>query len=203
MRTVTSEVFKFDELGDDAKERARAWWRESLSFDDWWDASYDDFAQCADILGINLRQRPVKLMNGSTRYDPAIYFRGFSSQGDGACFEGTYSYRKGSSKAIRQHAPQDTELHRIADELTQAQRKAWYRATASISHRGHYSHSGCMDIDVDDCEDPDSIRQPLRDFADWMYSQLEKEFDYQNSDEQVDETIRINEYEFDADGNRS
>lgn len=32
---------------------------------------------------------------------------------------------------------------------------------------------------------------------------LEQEYEYQNSDEQVDEAIRINEYEFTAEGKRS
>jgi hypothetical protein len=43
----------------------------------------------------------------------------------------------------------------------------------------------------------------MRDFADWIYSQLEKEYEWQNADEQVDDTIRANAYEFDEDGARS
>lgn len=36
MRTITIELYQFDELSDDAKERARAWW---LSTGDYWDSS--------------------------------------------------------------------------------------------------------------------------------------------------------------------
>jgi hypothetical protein len=97
-------------------------------------------------LGIELRQLPVKLMSGGTRYDPCIYFSGFSSQGDGACFEGTYRYKKGSVKAIKAHAPQDKELHRIAKGLQEAQRPTRYSITANIKHRGRYYHPGCMEI---------------------------------------------------------
>lgn len=43
----------------------------------------------------------------------------------------------------------------------------------------------------------------MREFADWIYSRLEAEYEYQNADEQVDESIRINEYEFAEDGNRA
>ena len=47
------------------------------------------------------------------------------------------------------------------------------------------------------------ITQLMRDFADWIYRQLEAEYEYQNSDEQVIESIRCNEYEFDEQGERA
>lgn len=206
--TITKTLYKFDELSDKAKETARDWYRQFV-FDDNndWDCIYEDAATIAEMLGIELRQKPVKLMNGGTRYEPAIYFSGFSSQGDGACFEGTYSYRKGSVKAIKAHAPEDKELHRIAVTLFEIQRKAFYRITANITHHGAYSHSGCIDIDVD-CEDSDMYFeadvccQCLRDFADWIYDQLRKEYEYQNSDESIDENITCNDYTFTEEGKR-
>jgi hypothetical protein len=51
-------------------------------------------------------------------------------------------------------------------------------------------------------EDEDTLIELARDFMDWIYKQLEKEWDYQNSDEQVEESIRANEYEFLEDGVR-
>lgn len=201
MRTVTQTVYTFDELSDSAKERAREAHREGQLEYDWWDSSYDDFARVADILGIDLRQRAVKLMNGSTRYDPAIYFSGFASQGDGACFEGTYRYAKGSVKRIREYAPQDAELHAIADSLFDVQRRNRYQLTANIAHRGHYYHSGCMDIDVDaPGGTADVIKSAMRDFADWMYKRLEEEHDYQLSDESIEDSIKANECEFTESG---
>lgn len=207
----TKTIYQFDELEDRAKERARDWYRQGALDYDWWDAVYDDASQCATILGIDLNQKPVKLMSGATRYDAAIYFSGFSSQGDGACFEATYAYAKGAAKKIRSHAPKDTELHRIADELQALQRSNFYRLTARTKHRGHYYHSGCMAVDVDDNETrqtawlqvEESLTQLLRDFADWIYRQLEAEHDYFMSDESVDDTIRANEYEFTEDGERA
>lgn len=52
-------------------------------------------------------------------------------------------------------------------------------------------------------EATDGIKELLRDYMRWIYKQLEKEHEYQNSNEVVDETITINEYEFDEDGNRA
>lgn len=202
-REITLTVYKFTELCDEAKERARAWWRERALEYNWWDAVYEDAARIADMLGIDLRQKPVKLVNGKTRFDPAIYFSGFYSQGDGACFEGSYAYKRGCVKAIKKYAPQDKELHRIADNLCEIQKRNNYKITATIDHSGRYSHSGTMSIYIDSfVNDVDAadIKQSLRDFADWIYDALRREYEYQLSDECVDESIIVNEYEFDSEG---
>src|SRR3546814_2772659 len=49
------------------------------------------------------------------------------NQGDGACFEGNYSYARGASAAIRRYAPKDVELQRIADALGAIQRRNFYQ----------------------------------------------------------------------------
>lgn len=206
--TITKEAYSFDELDNRAKERARDWFREGALDYDWWDCIYDDAATIADILGINLRQKPVKLMNGSTRYDPCIWFSGFSSQGDGACFEGSYSYVKGCKAKIRDHAPQDKELARIANNLTAVQRQHFYRLEANVKHRGHYYHSRCTEIDVFDREDnyrdignaEATIAELLRDFMNWIYRQLEQEYEWRMADTQIDDDIRAEKYEFNKDG---
>jgi hypothetical protein len=207
-RTIEKTVFKFEELSDSAKERARDWWRECENQDSDTSCTYDDASECAKLIGIDMNTKPVKLMGGGTRYDPCIYYSGFSSQGDGACFEGSYSYAKGGSKAIHQHAPKDAELHRIADALQAIQRRYFYRIEAFMKHSGHYYHSGCMSVDVsiqdsDSWDEPacaDDIRQCMRDFADWIYAQLRADYEWRMSDEQVDESITCNEYEFDERG---
>lgn len=219
--TTTRTLFKFEELSDEAKRKARDWFREASAQDEFWDATYEDAVQCAAILGIEIADRPRN--NPKAMAEPAIWFSGFWSQGDGACFEGSYSW-KACSHAIRDHAPKDETLHAIADTLTaQPHGEGW---RAGMKHRGHYYHSGCMSVDVefDDewyrsidagQEEPSDlpqaeftageeiITQAMRDFADWIYRQLEAEWDYRNSDECVDENIEANEYEFTEDGERA
>lgn len=208
-RVMETTVYKFSELSDRAKERARDWFRQGDLDYDWWEFIYEDAAHIADLLGIDLRTKRVKLMNGDVRYDPCIFFSGFCSQGDGACWEGTYSYKRGSVKAVKEYAPQDRELHRIASGLYDIQRRYFYKLSARCSHRGHYSHSYCMDIDVDfgdfnyNKDTDEELTQLLRDFADWIYKQLNSEYDYRMSDEAVDEAIESNEYEFNEDGSRA
>lgn len=114
---VEVAVFGLSELSEDARDKARDWYRQNMDGDDWFEFIYDDFAAVCAILGVSLKTRSVSLMDGGTRLKPLIYFRGFESQGDGACFEASYSYRKDASRELRAHAPVDAELHRIADVL--------------------------------------------------------------------------------------
>lgn len=206
MRTETREVFKFDELSDQAKEKAREWYRQGALDYEWYEHVYEDAATCGAILGIAICQKSVKLMGGGTRLDPSIYFSGFCHQGQGAAFDGRYEYAKGASKKIRRHAPQDKELHSIADRLQEVQRKSFYRLKAQVKQKGNYFW---LDVSVYDSEtgdyamkqwQDDEVTECMRDFAHWIYRQLEKEHDWLMSDECVDDSIRANEYEFYGNG---
>ena len=200
MKTITKEyqVFYFDELSDEAKEKAIEKAREWACTDDFWhDFLIDDAKEIGRIIGIDIKN---------------IYFSGFSSQGDGACFEGSYEYRKGSVKELKKYAPKDKELHRIVLELSKIQRKFFYQLSATVKQSGHYMHEMCTDIDVYNDADnrpgwsneineyEDAVKELLRDYMRWIYKILEKEFEYQTSDEVLIENIKINGYEFNADG---
>lgn len=205
MRTIEVKVYKFDELSDKAKERARDWWLQCEMSEDWWRDVYADVDETAKFIGIEMDRKPVKLMGGGTRYDPCIWFNGFSSQGDGACFEGTYSYAKGSVKKIRDEFPTDTTLHGIVDGLYELQRKRGFKVSARVDHTGHYYHSGCTSFEVDGLKEDDQagydeLKTLLRDFMDWIYKNLEDDHDYRTDDEYVDDAITANEYEFDESG---
>lgn len=205
MRQVTHTLYSFDELSESAKERARDWYRGCIEADEL--SNYDDWQAIAAILGIEFRTTTVPLMNGSARQDPCIWWSVGGCQGDGASWEGWYAHKAGCSAAIRKYAPQDTTLHEIADTLRDSQRRNFYRLQASVSTSGHYTHSGTMRFDVtrtDDIDAPesdiDAIAEALRDFADWIYRQVQAQWEYLHSDESVDESIRCNEYEFTESG---
>jgi len=199
MKTKQIEVYSFAELDDDAKEKAIQWFREGNFNYEWWDHVYEDAKEIGKLMGIEIDK---------------IYFSGFSSQGDGACFEGSYSYEKGSVKAVKAYAPKDEELRRIALELSKVQRKRFYGLTARVRQSGHYVHEMCTDINVygdfdlgeryytawigDDIEE--TIKELLRDFMRWIYKSLETEYNWMNADEQIIESIECNEYEFNEDG---
>ncbi len=205
MRTIEQTVFKFSELTDSAKEKAREWWRTSEDID--LDHVIDDAAIVADLFGLDIRKKTIRLMNGKTRAEPAVYWSGFWSQGDGASYEGDYSYCKGALAAIVSYAPTDTALHDIVRRLQRVQARNFYRLTASITQSGRYVHEMTMRFDVSRTDDApvsdndiEELSDCLRDFARWVYRALETEWEYQASDEVVDELLDVNGYEFDEEG---
>lgn len=201
-RTIETQVYKFDELSPEAQQVAVEKHSRALS-DSWEFTDYDDIESIAKILGIDFDTIAHKSFDGRhICHKPKIYYTGFWSEGDGACFEGSYSYAINSRKAIREYAPQDTELHRIADLLAKTQRRNFYRISASARQYGDYYHSGCMVIDVADCtaSDESDVIDALRAFADWIYSQIEEDHEYSTCEESARESIIANDYEFTADG---
>lgn len=183
------------------------WWRELESQDFGAHGELTEpYETAAKIIGITFATHDVKLMGGNTRSEPDIRWSGFSSQGDGASFVGSYEYAKGSAKGIRAEFPTDVVLHKIADELATMQKNNGYKVTARITQGGHYVHKYTMDAEVfkgDDYAPEDVHRltlETMRAFAQWIYDGLQAEYEYRLSDENVDESIRANEYEFLEDG---
>lgn len=208
---IETTVYQFEELSEGAKENARAWYREGGFDYDWYEFVFEDFGRICECLGVRLKTSLVRLMGGGTRDEPRIHFTGFWSQGDGACFQAHYSYRKGAPRAIRDHAPNDIALHAIADRLQAGQRRSFYQLRADVSHRGNYYHEYCMEISVEKKSPPyqdmtadaeETVIEALRDLARWLYRQLENEYNALTSDEMVDETIVANAYTFTASGRR-
>jgi hypothetical protein len=218
-RIAETKVYKFNELSDEVKEKVRDKIRYSggyLSYD-WWDWTYDFVAEAADLIGIDLRTREWKDRKGEKHYDGInILFSGFSSQGDGACFNGSYRYNKGSVKNVKKEFPTETDLHDIAQDLYNVQRRAFYRLYAKVTPgplSNHYSHYNTRTIEVYDDKEleypaetwkefEDGIDEALRDFMKWIYEKLEEEYESLMTDEQVDEHIESNNYEFEEDGTR-
>ena len=174
--------------------------------DDWWDSVYADFENICKIIGV--------VVDGD---EPS--FTGFASQGDGASFTGTYrayafdlrageqhNFYELAPAEIRKHAPEDEELHRIADELCMLSR-VYFPLYISIKRFGtNYVHEQTMnccvepvDADPDDWADEvhDYLQEQgtllMRDLARWLYRTLEDEYDYLTSDEAVWDTIEANE----------
>jgi len=191
MRTIITETkaYKFSELSDSAKESAIESCHQINVHADWFDCVFEDAKTIAELGGIEIRD---------------IYFSGFCSQGDGACFTGSYSYVKGALKRVKEYAPKDSELHEIFAALQDVQRRNFYQLSAGLSHRGHYNHSGCMAVDCHNYgvsqDDYETLRDTLRLFADWIYSKLNSEHDYLTSEKSVAETIEANELEFTENG---
>jgi hypothetical protein len=179
----------------------------------WWESTFDNFETICTILGIALNKNEPN-------------FSGFWSQGDGASWAGRYRSRAFDYRTntvvptydlapaqIREHAPQDEELHRIADELCLLARiyGPTYAVVGRSSNRS--VHSGTMYInewEYDDDRDSDDVDGVILDhieeallamftaLAEWLYTSLDAEYDYLTSDEAVIEALEANEVEEEA-----
>ena len=184
----------FNQLSKDNQNRAIADMRDSEDYADydWYEADNYDFEAILNIIGY---------------YEIVTYFTGFWSQGDGASFEARYNYEKGSVQKLKEYAPQDQELHRIAQELKNIQAKACYDLEAKITTSGNYCHEMTMHCECssrrgnikDDTAQgyEDEVLELSRDLAIWYYKKLNDTYDYLMSDEAVAEHIIANELEFD------
>ena len=202
MRNVAVKVYKFAELSDEAKHSAIETNRHALVDHEWYYDTIDGFqTEIAPAFGINCSQ---------------VYFSGFGSQGDGACFEGSFEYRKGMTSAVKRleiyNSDGRNELLDIATEMAGLQRSNFYGLYGIAKHSGMYCHSRSVTIDVrrdgpgysgdiDPAEGTDeAYAECLRDLMVWLYRQLESEYFYLTSDEVIAEWLEGRGYEFTADG---
>lgn len=170
MRVVEIQVFTFSELSDEAKKVAIHNYREHMEFNSYFiiEGWKEKLAQYGFI-------------------DPKIYYSGFWSQGDGACFDCDRIDIELFNKAFNKSIPKDTELY-----------------IASNSNSNHYSHEMTRYIDCNYEEDEKYsliVEAERLDLCKEIYKALEKEYDYQNSDEAISENIIANGYDFTIDGN--
>jgi len=174
----------------------------NVDYGDWSDCTYESFKDDMNNIGIDVDR---------------MYFSGFASQGDGACFEG----RVHDWALFLKSLGYDNKL------LVEHAKAHW---SFGVKHSGHYYHENCThfsgDLALSDGHDKDefiynfspypeddlrsqswyAIIHPFdgdkleKEFTEafkshmrTLYRQLEKEYDYQTSDEAVRDTIIANE----------
>lgn len=185
-RKNVNDVFTYEELDDRAKARVFYRWREGQQSDpDSLECSADNAADALRLLGVDFTTRQVKLMGGGVRHEPRIWYSVGGGQGDGASWEGSYNYQRGAHKAVRREWPQESELHEIADGLLELQQRHGYKLEARVHTHNRWVHSNAMIVSVYkgeeiDCQDLVNL---LRRSADWVYSLLQREADYNVSEE--------------------
>lgn len=148
-RQETITIYKFDELGARAKERARDWYRRASEGDEWWESVYEDARNVGlEIKSFDLERRQIDLSLVKPHYEV-------------------------SNLITREHGV-GTDTWKSAVRYTK------------VGHR-----------------DEDQRRRRFeKDLANDYLNLLQKELDYQSSDECVDESILANDYEFYASGER-
>ena len=186
------KTYSFNELSDEAKQVAFNNNSEiNVEVWDWYDCTKDDFHTILELIGFD---------------NIDSNFSGFYSQGDGASFSADYLYKKGCLKAVKQHAPNDTELHDIVEGIVSHQKGNGYLLSCEVSKRGNYCHSNtmyfswckndnsCFDWKNDFVEN--ELEQLFKGLADWYYSRLKSEYEYLTSFDVVAEMLEANEIQF-------
>lgn len=180
MRTIRTKVYKFDELSEQAKQVAIEDNRNINTDYDWFEPMFEGFREKLDAVGF---------------YDSEIFFSGFWSQGDGACFD---------AKINALQFAETTNEKRVANLIDAGILEGFTIEKTSFAN--HYSHEKTRYVDVwredrkniDDvlvslCEKIEAKRLEL---SREIYIDLNKAYEELQSDEFISETLIANEYEF-------
>jgi hypothetical protein len=185
-KQVLKTVYELDEVKEEAIEKNRY---INVDFDDWYDFTFHDWKEKLEKIGF---------------CNAEIHFSGFSSQGDGACFDND-AY----------HMDLDLLLKNV--DLTDEEREKIYNLKGdfelTIERIGfHYCHENTRVINLEQfyIEDEESknllyhfenLLEDLREsLCIQIYEDLEKEYNYLTSDDAVYETLQANGYYFEVNG---
>lgn len=178
---------KFKDLPEKRKEELRDKWRELNVCDDWYEDTFDYAKEEAAKFGLHIEN---------------IYFSGFWSQGDGASFDGYLSFKECDAATL----PEDVRdvysaIHEQDAMVKIADPEAEF--SVRVTQHGYYNHENTMHFefryshDDEECSflpDEETIEDALRDYARWIYSTLEEEYEYLTSDEAIDEYLNDQDY---------
>lgn len=205
MRTEAITIYQFDELSDEAKERAREHERETFDFSFHAEYVTDYWRDALALIGFD---------------DSTIYWSGFWSQGDGACF----TCKRVDTDKLAAYCLGTLDVSEFGDTLEKlrpafdAHELDWLTYldafsdfSFSVCSVGRYTHENSASLDCDGYSRSELVDDAIerfrevceelrRDICRAIYSALEQEFEYQTADEQIDEVIRANEFEFTEDG---
>ena len=161
---------------------------EVQPYEDWYEHTIEDF--CDNIcphFGLDVSYKDVE-------------FSGFWSQGDGASFTGNFYLSDVTPEALKQALPTEVELHQLVDELAELAESHPEIQGKVTRLSSRYSHSNTMIIGdwrsnnsyhneeteafaTADAEA--SLLSIFRQLADWLYSRLHAEYDFQFADATV------------------
>lgn len=188
-------VYKFAELSDKAKEKAREWWRRASAGDLYFsEMPTENLVEIAAALGWEIDKK-------------RIFWSGFYSQGDGAQFAGEFSAARVDVSKLAAFLAVDETLAGIAHQFKLIA-EAFPQVEGSVKPHGHYSHEMATEFSDDfPAHTKGRIfaevwKDQTRALMKWYYSHLREAYEFEQSNEAVDDNITANEYEFTADGER-
>lgn len=174
MKTIETKVYAFNELNDDAKQKAREWWIEGS---DDYQFAYNDTVEDAKTIGLNIETLDDRRANKGSFIDDAV-----------SC-----------AKAIIENHGPDCETYKTA--------KRFLMSIDSLNDEYPENEEGDRVSDIDGEDNYDAEKEELE--AEFLQALLEdyriiynKDCDYRQSNEYVDDMLIANEYTFTEDGKR-
>jgi len=175
MKTVEINVYQFDELSDKAKQKAREWWVEGGLDYGWWYGTFDDANQIdCEISAFDI--------------DRASYC-------DLKC---KYGFQETATKILQNHG-ESCDTYQLAKEFNEEYDNLVEKYGSYDANQDSYIVDEENEYDFD--QEVDELESEYEKMLGEEYlSILRKEYEWLTSEEQIDESIRINEYEFTEDG---
>lgn len=188
VKQVLKTVYELNEVKEKAIEENRY---INVDFDDWYNFIFHDWKEKLEKIGF---------------CNAEIYFSGFGSQGDGACFD-CQPYYINLDLILNNLDFTDEEKEKIYNL-----KDCFNLTIEKNSYANHYSHEETRYVNIDylDVENEEDenligcLSEKLEDLrcnlCKQIYKDLEKEYDYLTSDDAIYETLQANEYYFEENG---
>ncbi len=171
MRIKETKVYPFDELSEDAQEKAlENLWDINVDYE-WWEFTYDD------ALSARLKLTEFDLGRGN-------YCRGEFVE-----------YAKDTAAAIIENHGDICETHKTATEFIEDSAKLYMKYPVKLDDDGDDENEWDRDKEQDEL-DAEFLKAILEDYR----IILTAEYEYLMSSEAIVQTIKANEYEFTEDG---
>lgn len=151
----------------------------------WYEFTIDSIKEAGALMGIDCDD---------------VYFQLNYSQGDYCNLNATYRYKPQSVRAIKNEFPEWHEMHAVAEELQRIQARTFYTTTATIQARNHGGMFYDVSIERGDQSIESDLRGAINSFCHEVYRLLQKEYEYQTSDEALREYFNDSEFEFNDNG---
>lgn len=204
-RIKQTTVYKFDELSDEAKENAIEKLRDiNVDFDDWY---YDD--GMLELSQKEMQSRHIKLSDKWYEKSPHANIKGEYPAYTGL-FNKSVEYFDIDRDSYIQFKYIEVNDDDIFRKFLRIPKKLWTNCWwhFDYSPSRHSNTEFIIENNFDDREFTpkqqviiDRAIDIMNDKISEALTMLRQNYEYQTSDEAIIETIKINEYEFDVDGN--
>lgn len=194
MKTLKSNVYTLEMLGEVAKRNAILTYRQSISKETAWaNDILEEFKEPSIFLGFSLQ---------------SVLFSTFGNDNDGVAFVGEWQAKNVQSDRIKIYTNNDNYLHQLGTYFKEISHN--YPKSSFIMKRHTHSSTSYDSVLFDIKNDGSTVNSRLSGWVraysieamKYLYQRLYNENNFRNNEEVISEEILENELLFDLSGNR-